>query len=103
MDYDGHMVLTTSPEKVEVEIVGVDFERPLTLHLRTPDVIVVRINGGTVWDGNYQPRRYVGVEFLVYTIVKTRKGKRTRAGHAVENLKVQRVVSFPLRKEVTGG
>ena len=40
------------------------------------DIIVVRHPGGTCWAGNYQPREYVSVRFLVFEIIKrTAKGR----------------------------
>ena len=81
-------------ENDRVNIRGMDYEsRKLTLHHKTtfhssPNYIVIKVHGGSVWDGNYCPRRYVPAYFEVYQIV-SQKGNEIQA---------QNVFEFPLKR-----
>lgn len=95
-DYATRLILHTDGR---VEVPGVDFSGKLTVHFRTNhqkdywNFIIVKVTGGTYWNGIGMDRAYEGAKFLVFRIHEARKVQST------EELRVERIVDFPVVAE----
>lgn len=89
----GHILDIHSDNTARVR--GIDFEtNKIHVIARNDKTIVLKIPGHSCWSGNYTPRHHVGVQYIVYRILKEeQKGTVLHVEPMIEWFKADEKVS----------